>query len=99
MFSPICYMKAVLQESTKKDRKYMATFVHNGKKRNVHFGTRASGQYEDRTGLGLYSHLDHHDEHLRQRMLASYDAKKNNPLEPAYWATRYLWGADVIAPN
>ena len=55
--------KIKFEKSDKPHYKYEA-ILPDGKV--VHFGDTRYQQYEDKTPLKLYKHLDHHDKHRRE---------------------------------
>jgi hypothetical protein len=87
-------MKYTLSKSTRKHKKYMATFCKttNNKKRSkiVHFGDNRYQQWKDSTGLNLYSYLNHGD---TRRKNSYYDRfGKNATIHSAKWFShKYLW--------
>ena len=45
-----------------KGKKYGAVIrTHDGHTRRIYFGARGFQQFQDSTGMGLYSHMDHGD--------------------------------------
>ena len=82
------------EPSRAKTKKYAAIIVNNmtGKQRRINFGARTMEHYEDTTGLGLYSGLDHGNAKRRKAY-----AKRHKPFynakyfSPAYFSWRYLW--------
>jgi hypothetical protein len=83
------------KKSTRKNNKYMVDYGGTW----IHFGNKNYQQFKDRTGLGLYSHLDHGDEKRRKSYLARAKGIKNkngnltwnNPQYANYYSVRYLW--------
>lgn len=56
-----------ISPSPVKYKKYRADVIIDGKLyKNVDFGDKRYQQYEDRTGLNLYSNLNHYDKHRRE---------------------------------
>ena len=79
--------KLQIEKSDKPNKKYRA-ILPNGKV--VYFGDTKYGQYEDKTNLKLYKHLDHHDKRRRELYY------KRHPIDytkySADWfAKHYLW--------
>ena len=83
------------KRSTRKNKKYMVRY--NGKW--IHFGDTRYKHYEDTTGLGLYSHLNHGNSARRANYLTRATGIKNKSGEltyhdkssPNYYSVRYLW--------
>jgi hypothetical protein len=65
--------QVTVKPSTRKDKKYMVV-TNGGRKggRKIHFGDKGYEQYEDSTGLGLYSHLDHKDKKRRENYFSRH---------------------------
>jgi len=88
------------EKSTRKGKKYMTRY----KGKLIHFGALKSDgkgyqQYRDRTGLGLYSHLDHNDPERRKKYRERHGKIKlkdgtlayKNKEQPAHYSYFYLW--------
>lgn len=88
-------MNWIFRPSQKKNKKYDVLF----KDRWIAFGDSRYQHYRDRTGLGLYSHLDHNDKKRRERYKKRHEKillKNGKPAvmdmnSPAYWSYFYLW--------
>ena len=84
-----------LKKSTRKDTKYMVLVSDKW----IHFGDKNYQHYEDKTPLGLYSHLDHHDVERRNRYLKRAtkirDKQGNFTCDDThssnFFAIKYLW--------
>lgn len=84
------------KKSTNKNKKYM---VKTPSGRWIHFGSRDMQQFNDSTGLGLYSHLNHGDKERQRLYLARAKGIKdkngnltwNNPESPNYYSVKFLW--------
>lgn len=61
-------------------------------KQRVSFGNIKSSHFNDITGLKLYSHLDNHDEKLREKYLESYRKQNNKKYSPEWYSGIFLWG-------
>ena len=59
---------ASIERSPRAGKKYVATVVdkRSGAARRLHFGASAYEQFHDGTGVGAFSHKNHHDR-ARQR--------------------------------
>lgn len=85
-----------ISKSNRKNKKYMADIqnIYTGELNTMHFGSSLHQQFKDSTGLGLYSHLDHHDKKRRYSYI-----KRHTPnilpyhFSPDYFSLRYLWSA------
>jgi len=83
------------KKSTRKNKKYM---VRVGNKW-VHFGDNRYQQFNDKTPLKLYSHLNHYDverlDKYRRRAMGIMNKRGElsyrNINSPNYWSLRYLW--------
>ena len=77
----------IFQKSNRKNKKYMVT-LPNGK--IIHFGDKKYQQFEDKTPLQLYSHLNHYDE--KRRRLYYLRHPIDFPFPSAdYFSKKYLW--------
>jgi hypothetical protein len=83
------------EKSTRKNKKYMAVLVRLGdnKIKYVHFGDKNFQHFKDKTGLGLYTNLNHYDLKRRESYRARHSAKGNHLIKytPAYYSYNYLW--------
>ena len=76
-----------IKKSTQIHKKYMAVFGDG--RPSVHFGDNRYQQYQDKTTLKLYKHLDHKDE---KRKKAYYDRHGKATIYSAKWFShKYLW--------
>ena len=75
-----------IKKSTMKHKKYMAVF----KDKTIHFGDNRYPQYKDKTGLKLYSHLDHGDEKRKKQYYARH-GKEAEKYSAKYFSHKYLW--------
>ena len=82
------------RRSQTKNKKYDALIQHKttDKKFVIPFGDNRYSHYNDSTGLGLYSELNHNDKVrralYRARHSVFYDSKF---YSPAYFSWKYLW--------
>lgn len=80
--------------SHKAGKKYDAILNNKltGMVTRVPFGDASYQQYKDSTGLGLYSHKDHHDAKRRSlyRQRHDKDLKAGN-YSAGYFSYKYLW--------
>ena len=79
-------MKYTIERSRAKHKKYVAVFADG---RRVHFGDDRYEQYEDKTPLRLFSHLDHRDPKRR----ASFLARHGKPVvySANWFSQKFLW--------
>ena len=83
-------------ESKRKHKKYSLK-TPGGK--TVHFGDTRYQQYEDTTGRGLYTYLNHMNTKRRTSYRKRHGGIKlksgklaiSDPEQPAYYSFRYLW--------
>lgn len=57
--------------------------------KKIPFGDKRYQQYHDK--IGLYSHLDHHDEIRRLNYKKRHKNDKLNELSSGYFSWHYLW--------
>jgi len=91
--NPREYRLLGFERSRSRNKKYDAILEHKatGKLRRVPFGQLGYEHYRDRTGLRLYSHLDHNDPGRRASYLSRHRKDKDNLFSSGYFAARYLW--------
>jgi hypothetical protein len=78
-----------IEPATQKNKKYKALIIdEDGRRKWIHFGEAHSPQYEDRTELRLWSHLDHKDEKRRKSFHNRHGAYDGYA---AQLSKRYLW--------
>ena len=83
------------KKSTRKNKKYMV-FYNN---KWIHFGDKRFQQYEDKTPLKIYSHLNHNDKARRTNYLKRSKGIKDwegnptylNKNSANYYSVKYLW--------
>jgi len=95
----VCYLISEyrlqgFEKSLKKNKKYDAILKNKetGKIVKVGFGDYRYEHYMDRTGLGIYSNLDHNDKERRRlyRIRHEKDIKKGC-YSAGFFAWHYLW--------
>lgn len=74
-----------------KGYKYRVVFVWKGKQYARDFGNKRYGQFEDRTGLGLYAYKNHFDYVKRRAFWKRFHKYKDNPLYNVFWSLHFLW--------
>lgn len=91
----VMYKFIRFEKSNRRNKKYMAVLVRKGdnKIKQVHFGDSRYSQFEDKTGLDLYSHKNHYDLKRRANYRARHSAKGHHlkKYTPAYYSYNYLW--------
>ena len=88
-------MEFEFKKSTRKNKKYMVKVNDKW----IHFGDTRYQQFNDKTPLNLYEHLNHYDikrlKNYRLRAMNIKDKKGKrtykNINSPNYWALKYLW--------
>ena len=91
--NPEDYSFVKFQRSTQKRKKYDAV-LYNKKARTyktIPFGDRAYRHFEDKTGLGLYSHLDTHNNNRRRLYRLRHAGEDDNKFSSGWFALKYLW--------
>jgi hypothetical protein len=81
------------KKSITKNKKYDA-FLRNkttNKIKRVPFGSVNYQQYEDATGLNLYSHLNHYDKKRRTLYRKRHEGEQKNKYSSGWFSWFYLW--------
>ena len=88
------YKLIKFEKSTRKHKKYAAVLEHKITKRQVkvHFGDQRYQQWQDNTGLGLYSHLNHGDKKRRANYRARHKKDNLKDYTAGYFSYYFLWG-------
>ena len=91
--NPKEYKFLMFQESKTKNKKYDAVLMHKKTKKIklVPFGDKSYSQYNDQTGLGLFSHLDHLDKERRRLYKTRHENTRHNKFSSSWFADRFLW--------
>jgi hypothetical protein len=82
------------QKSNTEHKKYDAILENKETKRNktLPFGDRRYQQYQDTTGLGIYTHKDHKDKERRLNYRKRHRGFiRKNFYSPGYFSLNYLW--------
>ena len=81
------------EKSRNKTKKYDALIQHvkTGKIKRVPFGMKGYAQYKDKTGLGLYSSLDHGDLKSRKNYRKRHFGEDKNKFSSGYFSWKYMW--------
>ena len=85
----------MFKKSTRKGKKYMVYYDNKW----IHFGDSSMEQYNDTTGLNLYSHLNHFDKKRQKSYLSRArgirDKEGNltylDKNSPNHYSIRFLW--------
>ena len=74
--------------SVHRHKKYDAILRNkkSGRSVRVPFGDASYAQYKDKTGLGLYSHMNHGDPKRRAR----YRQRHKNDVKPGFYSPGYM---------
>lgn len=91
--NPSDYQFVKFRKSKTKGKKYDALLMNKKTKRNktVPFGAKGYEHYEDSTGLGLYSHLDHKDKQRRRNFMKRHNSNAKHKFSSAWFAKKFLW--------
>ena len=82
------------EKSKTKNKKYDAILRNKENKKimRVPFGDSRFQHFKDKTGLGLYSHLNHLDKSRQKNYIARHSVYiKEGYFSPGYFAMKYLW--------
>ena len=83
------------EKSKNKRKKYDALLERKSDKniKRIGFGSKIPlmEQYQDKTGLGLYSKLNHLDNKRRDNFLKRHDCKNAEKYTPKWFSCEYLW--------
>jgi hypothetical protein len=81
------------EKAKAKNKKYSAILedVKTKKTKRVNFGDDRYEQYEDSTGLGLYSHKDHKDEKRRAAYKSRHAKTAAVKWSPSWFSMKFLW--------
>lgn len=92
LFSDYSFVKFVKSNTAGKKYDAILRNKKTGSLSKIHFGDSSYQQFKDRTGLGLYSHLDHNDQKRKTAYMTRH-AKDIKPLNysAGYFSMRYLW--------
>ena len=95
VFYPIQNFKLMgFVKSNTKYKKYDAIVKnkHNLRAFRVPFGSSKNYHYKDKTGLGLYSHLNHLDKKRQKAYVSRHQHFiKEGYYSPGYFSMKYLW--------
>lgn len=91
--NPEQYKFLMFQKSKTKNKKYDAVLMHKNKQKIklVPFGSVFYSQYEDQTGLGLYSHMNTYDKERRRLYKIRHNNTRHNKFSSSWFADRFLW--------
>lgn len=74
------------------NKKYKVELYEYGEKiKTIQFGDKRYEQFEDRTPLNLYSHLNHHDKERRKRYKIRHENDRHHKYTAGWFADKYLW--------
>ena len=91
--NPEQYKFLMFHESGTKNKKYDAILMHKKTKKIklVPFGDVSYPQYEDQTGLGLYSHMNTFDKERRRLYKIRHENTRHHKYSSSWFADRFLW--------
>jgi hypothetical protein len=91
--NPDNYKFIEFKKSKTKNKKYDAILLNKKTKilKRIPFGAKGYQQYKDNTGIGLYSHLDHHDPKRRALYRKRHDGEQKNKYSSGWFSYYYLW--------
>jgi hypothetical protein len=81
------------RKSKTKNKKYEA-MLENKKTEKIKFipfGDKRYEQYQDKTGLDVYSHKNHNDKKRRELYRKRHEGEDKNKFSSGYFAMKYLW--------
>ena len=80
-----------IQQSTRKNKKYMAKYKYDTEAKWIHFGDTRYQQYKDSTPLKLYAYLDHNDKKRRASYKKRHQKDRLNEGTAGWLADKFLW--------
>ena len=91
--NPADYSFVKFRNSTTKSKKYDAVLYNKKAKRYmiVPFGSPEYSQYEDKTGMGTYSHLNTYNKERRRLYRLRHAGEEKNKFSSGWFALKYLW--------
>ena len=91
--NPEQYKFLMFQKSKTKNKKYDALLMHKKTKKIklIPFGDDRYPQYEDQTGLGLYSHMNTFDKERRRLYKIRHENTRDKKYSSSWFADRFLW--------
>lgn len=90
---PEDYRFLYFEKSKSQNKKYDAVLEkkYTLREKRVPFGDKRYEHYKDRTGLGLYSKLDHLDPQRRRNYTSRHSSDSQNKFSSGWFAQKYLW--------
>ena len=91
--NPEDYSFVKFEKSNNKSKKYDAVLYNKKAKRYkiVPFGDVDYPQYEDRTGLQLYTHLNTYSKERRRLYRLRHEGEDKNRFSSGWFSLKYLW--------
>jgi hypothetical protein len=91
--NPADYSFVKFEKSNTKGKKYDAVLYNKKAKqyKTVPFGSVDYPQYEDKTGLGHYSHMNTYDKERRRLYRLRHAGEDKNKFSSGYFSLKYLW--------
>lgn len=91
--NPNDYTLVKFKKSKTKNKKYDAIIKHRitKKLKTIPFGDVRYEHYQDSTGLGEYSHLNHFDKKRRKNYRLRHNKTAKNKFSSSWFSYYYLW--------
>jgi hypothetical protein len=91
--NPNDFKLLTIEKSHTKNKKYDGILQNKqtGKIKRVPFGDQRYQHFKDRTGLKMYSHLDHNDDKRRKNYLARHAKNDKFKFSSAWFSSTFLW--------
>lgn len=79
-----------IKKSTRADKKYMATFINNGRKKIVHFGSN-----------GMSDYTKHKDDERKKRYISRHKKRENwnKPMTAGALSRWILWNKKTLTSS
>lgn len=92
-YSPLAFKFLRFERSHLKFKKYNAILLNRKTNHEVRipFGHSSYEQYEDKTGLKLYTKKDHKDKKRRLNYRSRHAKDINQRYSPSWFSLKYLW--------
>lgn len=91
--NPADYSFVKFEKSNTKGKKYDAVLYNKKAKQYkiVPFGDVGYSHYEDKTGMGTYSHLNTYNKERRRLYRLRHAGEDKNKFSSGFFALRFLW--------
>lgn len=93
LLNPENYKFIEFKKSSTKNKKYDAIMMNlkTNKIKKIQFGDVRYNQYEDKTGLDVYKHLNHYDKNRRKLYRKRHAGEDKNKYSSGYFSLNFLW--------